>query len=112
MNNLKFNEVAHLYIGCAVINVNENAFGDLDYFGKRSKLSHLLFDKYVNSEDWKPELRPFEDMTDEENEHLLDVSMKLNNDAKFYAYYTYYLTNRHIDLFGLIQNNQANSVVS
>jgi hypothetical protein len=112
MNNLKFSEVAHLYIGCTVVNVNPEAIGDLDYFGRKSKLSHLLFDKYSNSEDWKPELRPLSSMTDEENEHLSDMSNKLIDDAKFYAYYTLYLTKNRIDLFSLIENGQAISVVS
>lgn len=70
---IKFKEVAHLYMGCNVVNINENAFSDLDYLGKRSKLSHLLFDKYVNSKDWKPILRQFKDISKAELMECFDL---------------------------------------
>jgi hypothetical protein len=57
----------------------------------------------------KPILRPFSDMTEEENEYVQSIVNRagLGYSAKYAAEITAYLASRHFDLFGWIEQGLA-----
>lgn len=62
---VKFKDVAHLYLGCDIKCVDAGSSSDNEYFGRVSKLSALLLDKYTNGK-WKPLLIPLDKMSEED----------------------------------------------
>lgn len=119
MNKLTFKDVAHLYIGCKMIDVETNEIGVLTHVDNTQTISvndEIDYHPYES----KPALRPLSDMTDVElnkcGNMICDFSkyprLSKHEWSDFYDGFLHplqfhYLISHHFDLFGLIESGEA-----
>ena len=106
---IKFKDVAHLYVGCQVECINEKSNSDNEYFGLFANLTHYTMSMYLNDK-WKPILRHLSDMTEEEQTTLYGHWRIIKNpfhEIQLEAKQIVWLLSKHFDLFELIESNQA-----
>lgn len=104
---MKFKDVAHLYLGCKII----NEALDGKYYNKNEGVLNLVELNEVISSDgvWKPLLRPLSDITEEEDKHRAKIWV--DNCEKSIAFTealrTNYLLKQGFDLFNLHESGEC-----
>lgn len=115
MSEIKWEDVAHLYIGCEVFVFTDEAITDgflkkylKDYpsgvynpIMTIDKFKHFIYSGY------KPILRPMSDMTEEERGWYLIINNANHSKEQCDANNTAWLLQKHFDLFDLIKSGQA-----
>lgn len=118
---MKFKDVAHLYLGCEILEIGTGLMGKLVtitvdgkgviYFNKNRSVWKSLSGKKCNI---KPILRPLSDITADEDKECSNImfeefadKVKHSNIIHYEAHKIAYLLSKHFDLFGLHDNNEC-----